>query len=430
MLMECFILYFLFGQRLTYKFNPRYRIISILLPLSVMVFRYHLSLIDLLDFSFVNTLGTIAVYITILAYAFIFYKEFISAKFLWSVIFLLILSLSELMTIFLFSAVGFTSDRIIQSNSLYLASSIISKTIAIFIVGIMGHLKRRNLVFPRFARAEIISIIAINLILLIFSVQMFQSPQLTINKTIILNLLFLLTFIISVITLIIIFKLSKKAEEDLEKRLILQQLEMENKLNNDMTNVVETLRGLRHDMNNHIMVFKNLIDLKQYDVLQEYIDDICDEISPANDFIFLKNKALSALLYNKSINAKLKNIDFETLISIDFIEIPEKDLCSLIGNLLDNAIEACERVEDNPFIKLSIYTKSSCYHIECSNTFAVTPVIANNTLISTKKSKVLHGIGFKNMKTIVTKYNGTLEYSYYDLFKVKIIFPINNETKE
>lgn len=432
MIIESIILYFLFGQHLAYKFNPKYRFLSLLIPLSVMVIRYHLSMMGLLNMASFNTFGTIIVFISIFITAIFFYKDSISSKFLWSIIFLLILSLSDLITIFLYSVVGFTPDSIIQSNTLYFTSSLISKAIAFLIVGIMEHLKRQNLMFPKFARTEIVSIISINLFILVFSVQMFQSTDITIDKSMVLNLLFLLCFIISIITLVIIFKLSRKAEDDLGRKLALQQLEMENKLNNDMTNVVDSLRSLRHDMNNHILVLKNLIHTKQYDILQDYIDDICDEVSLANDFVFMKNKALSALLYNKSINSKTKQIDFEALISVDYIDIPEKDLCSLLGNLLDNAIEACEKVKGNKYIKLSMYVKNNCYYIECNNTFAEAPVIARNTLISTKKSKALHGIGFKNMKSIVKKYGGTLEYTYYDLFKVIIILPYNidNHTRE
>lgn len=432
MIIECIILYLLFTQRLTYKFNPKYRLLSVLLPLCVMVIRFHLSLAGLFNSSSANAWGTIIVSLSIFSTAVFFFHDSITAKFLWFVIFLLILSLSDLLTIFIFSFAGFNPDAIIQSDTLFFISSLISKAIAFLIIGIMGHLKKHNLMFPRFARTEIVSIIIINLFFLVFSIQVFQSSEVMIDKNIILNVLFLLCFIISILTLIIVFKLSKKAEEDLNKKLSIQQLEMENKLNLDMTNVVDTLRSLRHDMNNHIMVLKNLIHTNQYEILQEYIDDICNDISPANDFIFLKNKALSALLYNKSINSKLKKIDLEIITSIDYINIPEKDLCSLMGNLLDNAIEACEKVSDDRYIKLSIYTKDDYYHIECSNSFIEAPIIANNTFISTKKNKALHGIGFKNMKAIVNKYSGTLEYTYYDLFKVNITLACNsnNETKE
>lgn len=424
MVIENIILYCLFGQRLTYKFNNKYRAISMLIPMSVMISRYHFSLMGFLDSATANTLGTIIVFISVFITALVFYKDSLSTTIIWSVIFLLLLSLSDLLTIFIFSIMGITADTIVQSNTLYFASALTSKAIAFIIIGVMEHIKRRRIMFPKFARTEITSIILINLLLLISTIQMFQSPDLTVDKNLILNLLLLLSFIISVITLVIIFKLSRKAEEDMEKKLLIHHLEMENKLNNDMANVVETLRSLRHDMNNHIVVLKNLIDTKQYVVLQEYADDLCKEISPANDFVFIKNKALSALLYNKSINAKMKDIDFDTIISLDFINIPEKDLCSLIGNLLDNAIEACEKVLDNKYIELTIYAKDDYYYIKCNNTFVEPPLISNNTLVSRKKSNGLHGIGFKNMKAIVNKYSGNIEYSYYDLFKVEIMLPL------
>lgn len=423
MLLECYVLYRLYGHMLTYKYNQKYRFLSLLLPLSFSILRYQISITSLNNNTVIDICTMVAAYASIFLCGLIFYTNSIAARFLWTVIYLLVISLSDLTTLIIFSAIGFSSNEILQTNSLYFASSMVSKITALIIVEVIGHLKRKNLMFPQFAKIEIISIICLNIILIIFSAQIFRSNKDMLNKNTVLTILFLLCFNISILTFFIIFRLSKKAEEDLEEKLLIQQLEMENKMNIDMANMVENLRSLRHDMNNHIIVMKNLIHTNQYTTLQEYIDDMCDEVSPANDFIFIKDRALSALLYNKALSAKLKQIEFDTLISVEAFDIPDKDMCSLLGNLLDNAIEAAEKVPDNKYIQLIMCKKGSVYYIECSNTFCEMPIIKNNNFISSKESQSLHGIGTKNIRSIVNKYSGSIEFTYYDLFKAKISLP-------
>ncbi len=423
MILQFFVLYRLYGHTLTYKYNPKYRFLSILLPLLISIIRFHISLAGLIHNSISDLAAMAVLYISVFLCGILFYSDSIASKFLWTIIYFLIIALCEVLTLIIFQVFGFSSTDLLQSEALYYSSGLISKAAAFIPVELIRPLRKKTLMFPRFARLEIISIIFINLFLIVYSVYIFHSDTTALSKNTVLSLLFLLCFLISVLTFVIIFRLSGKAEEDLEEKLLIQQLEMENKLNNDMTNVVEKLRSLRHDMNNHVLVLQNLVHSKQYDILQEYLDDMCGEVSPANDFIFIKNKALSALLYNKSLNARLKNIEFETVISVDGFDIPDKDMCTLLGNLLDNAIEAAEKVLDNKYIQLILSKKDSDYYIECSNTFREMPVIVKNTFITSKVSKELHGFGMKNIQSIVHKYSGTMEYSYYDLFKVKITLP-------
>ncbi|MDE6433100.1 MAG: GHKL domain-containing protein [Lachnospiraceae bacterium] len=371
-----------------------------------------------------NICDSLLLYIVIFSCGIFFHKNLLTAKVLWTVVALLILALGEV-TVFMFlKLLNIETSSILQNQQLYTAVAITTKICAFLIVEFIRWLKPKNLILPRYAHSEMCGIIGINLFLIIFSVQIFQSDTKAINKDTLLSLLFLLCFIISILTFSIIFKLSRKAEEELEEKLLIQKLEMENKMNADMTNVVENLRSLRHDMNNHIGVMNGLVHAKQYDALEEYIHEIYHDISPANEFIFTHNKALSALLYNKMLNTKLKGIEFDPVIRITNCNIATKDICSLLGNLLDNAIEAAEKAEDHKYIELVMSKKNNCYIIQCNNTFRDIPIKINDNFITSKKSKDFHGIGIKNIKSIVNKYSGSLLISYTDLFRVEIILPV------
>lgn len=425
MCLDCYIIYRLWKHTLIYKFQSKFQIISVLPILIISILRYHLAQTTLMENPTFNISYSLLLYIIIFSCSIFFHKNMLTAKILWTIIAFLILALGEVTVLMSIKLLNIATSSILQNPQLYITVAIATKICALLIVELIIRLKPRTLILPRYAHCEMYGIIGINLFLILFSVQIFHSGTKAVNKDTMLSLLFLLCFIISILTFSIIFKLSQKAEEELEEKLLIQKLEMENKMNADMTNMVENLRSLRHDMNNHIGVMSGLVHAKQYDALKEYIDEIYHDISPANEFIFTHNKALSALLYNKILNTRLKGIEFDPVIRITDCNIATKDICSLLGNLLDNAIEAAEKAENQKYIELVISQKNSSYIIQCSNTFRDIPIKINDNFITSKKSKNLHGIGIKNIKAIVNKYGGSLLISYTDLFRVKIILPIN-----
>lgn len=427
MFLDCYLIYRLYGYTLEYRYDPQYRIFSILPVFGLLFLRYQLTLSGFFTNSFFSFFDTILLYLTFFSVCILFYKNSLAAKVLWTFISLLVLALGEVTTFMLLGLLQIPTSKILENDNLYTAISIAAKLVSLLLIELIRRLKSRTLLVPRYARFEICGIIVIDLFLLIFSVRIFQTNTPSINKELILTMLYVLCFAMSILTFTIIFKLSHRAEEELEEKLLIRQLEMENKMNDDMTTVLETLRSLRHDMNNHIGAMQGLASARQFDALQEYINEMYQDVSPANEFVFAKNRALSALLYNKTLNAKHKQIDFEPVISVSDFSIPDKDMCSLLGNLLDNAIEANEKVTGHKYIELIICQTGKDYSIRCSNTFHDIPVNINGNFITTKKSKELHGIGTKNIKAIVQKYGGSLIFSYQDLFRVDITLPCSQD---
>ena len=199
--------------------------------------------------------------------------------------------------------------------------------------------------------------------------------------------------------------------------------ELENKLNEDLSAVVQNLRSLRHDMNNHIGIIRGLSETKEYDLLNEYLDDMYNTVANANDFIFVENQPLQILLNRKISKAQQKGIQMENAIEVNEIKILDKDMCALLGNIIDNALEAAEMAAERKYVKLVIKEKGNCCFISCENTYGVAPVIVDGKFITTKRSSIGHGIGTENIKSIVKKYGGTLDYSISDMFYLSIVIP-------
>ncbi|MCB5457388.1 ATP-binding protein [Mediterraneibacter gnavus] len=100
-------------------------------------------------------------------------------------------------------------------------------------------------------------------------------------------------------------------------------------------------------------------------------------------------------------------------------------LCTLFANTLDNAIEACQKIEAPDRRKLELkcrYTENGYFSLELINSKINEIVVQKNQYISDKEDKSAHGIGISSIRDIVEKYEGTLDISYDDTsFKVVIL---------
>ncbi len=196
--------------------------------------------------------------------------------------------------------------------------------------------------------------------------------------------------------------------------------------NENMNILSNNLRSLRHDMNNHIGVIYGLLDTKQYNKLKSYLNGIYKNLQEANDIIIVNNEILSIILNNKKHLANEKMIQLVTWIEVKDFILTEIEICSLIGNILDNAIEATDKVPVDAIdidreIKFVCVEKEEGWYIDCKNPFVEAPLITEEGLMTTKKNKESHGIGSRTMQDIIKKYKGTLEYSTDDInFIVKI----------
>jgi sensor histidine kinase regulating citrate/malate metabolism len=232
----------------------------------------------------------------------------------------------------------------------------------------------------------------------------------------------LITLIVSIS---LVFRIEKESKKEIQTRLKLQQIELEVKQNNEMINITDNLRKLRHDMNNHIGLIKNLVYTQKYPELKEYVDQLYEDVERANDFVISENKTLTVLINTKKDKARELNIAFQSIITTSDITMQDKDICALLGNMLDNAIEAADKSIMKRFIDLSIQkTETSCV-INCENSFGNSPMMKKGKFITDKDNSYLHGIGTENIKDVVAKYKGEVNFHFDDeVFSVRVVMPI------
>lgn len=169
----------------------------------------------------------------------------------------------------------------------------------------------------------------------------------------------------------------------------------------------------RHDMNSHMNMLKYYCENKKYQILEEYLSKVIQESAVHDVGIYTKNRSVDAVISPLVQTAQEKNIVMEWKgILPEETKVSVFDLCTILSNLLKNAIEACEKIPEGQERK--IITKVGSYngqvYITIRNTFVNEVIVKNQILITTKKDKENHGIGSQNVKEAVEKYDGIIVY--------------------
>lgn len=197
-----------------------------------------------------------------------------------------------------------------------------------------------------------------------------------------------------------------------ENAMLLELETLSKKHIKDMEIMMEKNRIQTHDMKHHLLILCEYGQEKKWDILMLYLNELSDDILVSQKAVWTQIGILDTLLEQKKAKADSKGIEFR--IRADRIgELPFSDMeiCTLFSNLLDNAIEACEKIpNDKRWIQLNILRKSGMLYITISNSIKGRPSEKEGKLITNKENHQLHGYGIKSVQKIVRKYEG--EFSY------------------
>lgn len=211
------------------------------------------------------------------------------------------------------------------------------------------------------------------------------------------------------------------AEYDLMKK----NIDMQYKYYMNIKENQVKIRQLHHDMKNHIICIKKLNE-NGYDT-EKYIENIENKLISYDNSFDTGNVLLDIILNEKKGICDSKNIKFYCNINFtkcNFIEI--EDICCIFSNILDNAIEACEKINNNKkYISLEGKIVESFFVLKVENAKTNKINIKNNKVMTDKKDIFLHGLGIKNIKNLVKKYEGEAVIDYTnDRFILKILIPV------
>ena len=204
---------------------------------------------------------------------------------------------------------------------------------------------------------------------------------------------------------------NKYTKSNAENELLRQENEHFRISYDDMEKQWMRLRRMRHDMANAYILEMSYLENKQYDILMEYYRDRIGEIKKQEGRIHTGNIAVDSILNYKLEIAKRLQIRVEETIEIaDKIMIGDFDLNILIGNLLDNAIEAVKELNsEKRQIQLIVKTDKTAFLFGIKNPYeGKRSKNEAGDFLTGKTDKIYHGLGLGEVKRIVKKYKGKL----------------------
>ncbi len=211
-------------------------------------------------------------------------------------------------------------------------------------------------------------------------------------------------------TLIIYYYFSstvKQYNDKIRYYLENQQLTMEKTHIAEASELYEDLRKVRHDIKNHVFCMDALLVDKKYDELHEYFKKFTEPL-PEMTLVDAGSVSINAILNNKISLAKKNDIKMDVLVQLpgDLL-IDDLDMCSVIGNLCDNAIEATvKQKKKEKVIQLTIKPVNNYLSITVKNPVKNDVLKKNPHLHSNKKDASMHGLGIRIVRSITEKYDG------------------------
>ncbi|CEN83881.1 GHKL domain-containing protein [Paeniclostridium sordellii] len=236
----------------------------------------------------------------------------------------------------------------------------------------------------------------------------------------------------SIIIILLLFRrVIKENKEKTKNELMKNKLDMQYEHYLSVQKSHMKVKKLYHDINNHICCIDNLKNNNKE--VSEYINNLKDEIKSFKDNYNTGNMILDIIINEKSELCSKKGIKFICDINfskVDFIK--PIDVSSIFANILDNAIEACDKIRDEDiekYIRIKGTISKAYFVIKCENSKVNNIKFKKNKLLTDKMDKFVHGIGTQSIKSSLDKYDGELLFEdEKDKFILNLYIPLNQNT--
>ncbi len=201
------------------------------------------------------------------------------------------------------------------------------------------------------------------------------------------------------------------------------------------------MERLRHDMKNHLLALENLVQERQWEQAGRYLRELTKAGSVETGEEATGSLVLDALLYHKRRQAAAQGIGWQCDARLPSdCPIQDMDLCIIVGNTLDNAVEACVRLQKmeaaegnskesakgsgkEPFIRVYVGAVKRCLFLEVQNSTDLADI--RETWRSRKEEPGLHGLGLSNVQAVADAYDGTVHVEVEDgVFTLSVLLPM------
>lgn len=209
-------------------------------------------------------------------------------------------------------------------------------------------------------------------------------------------------------------EIQKQANIERERDMLNTQFRQAQKEFASLRQMQQNAAAYRHDMRHHFALLQGLASKGHMEELKEYLQIAQSDMDAITPLRFCENETVNLILSTFAAKAKQAGI----LLTIearlpDTLPFSDTELCSLLSNALENAIQASENIADSNkrSIKLRIYSKNKKLCIDIRNSYQTEPIFHQGLPISKERG---HGFGIKSMAHIVEKHGGVFQFSVKD----------------
>lgn len=349
-----------------------------------------------------------------------------------NVLALLLLSLNyhasmkqRVLSVFLVYLILLCSESIVVLLSGHISSTIFAKNnyssisgmIGIQIFSYMMVLIIEN--YQNVKKGAIIPIVYWLAVLLIPSASLYITVMLLLasglaNWQILIGIVLLL--LINVATFYLYDSIIAEMDEKMANKMLIQQNNNYERQFELMKTALAATRSFRHDLMNHISILYSLFENNDREKLKEYLSELMEEKVIKKEYAHSGNLVIDSILNFKLQEADSLGVHVTLELSVpEQLAVKSFDMTVILGNLLDNAIHACNRLpEDRKIIKSVIRYDKGRLIIDIKNQYSNTILYENGNIITTNDDKKNHGIGLLNVRNAVEKYQGLLNIEHSD----------------
>lgn len=262
----------------------------------------------------------------------------------------------------------------------------------------------------QFNRFETFIVSALFLLTLIISISLVKLQLNHQNEEQLIFLSIFCIFIADIFVFCIMKRINKESQSQLRISMLELQLSEQKRMIEETGNISHEIKKAEHDLRHHLLSVLGNLENRNIKEAEIYLKQLLQEYETSIfKYIHIDNSAVNSILNMKISRCHANKIDIKTEIESDFSDFSDIDICVLLANLLDNAIEASMNV-NSPQITVSVRNEKNYLCIMIRNKIENSVLDYNKQLDTTKKDKSKHGLGIYSISQIVDKYDGMKSY--------------------
>lgn len=423
-ILEAYLMFDFFSAffQLREEFRNRYIKIAIVLGVAGCV-----RLVNSLGSSVINIIGMQVIYISLLIIA--FYGTPLK-KIFYYLVTIAIMAGSEFLWIILLSLPSDFKLAQVQDNQISVLCTLLGvKLLAFLFFNVVKRMPGASENRMNVKSLFLYSIVPLSLLGIMISLAYLNINFDTIKPIQILLIISCIFAIIGNIEIFVVFdRYSKSADKLHHQELMITKLEMEEKHYKQVECVNQEHAGFIHDIRHYMKVIGEMALENNDKEILKIVSELQIRVSDTELEMICQNRLLNAILNEKKKDAQRRKVDIKITIEPGFAieQIDDMDLIVIMGNLLDNAIEAASKCEEG-YIKLFLFSQNNSHFsvIKIINNYSGRMLLKDGVLQTNKDNKERHGYGIRNVSDMAAKYGGYLQDFYDDeTFTSIVILPV------